>query len=422
MTRVAPLEYDFIPTSWILPNDMLKFQLHLKSKKDAFYIAKPDRGCQGKGIFLFKNMEDFEILKNAQEKRFLEFYDKCDLVIQQYVPNPFLLDGYKFDLRIYVLIKSMDPLEIFIHREGLVRLATAKYQKPNKVNITNTRMHLTNYAVNKDSKNFIQDDSGEKGTKRSLTSLWDQLDQMGYDSHAIWGNIEDVIVKTLLIARPDIKNVTSHKKLHTDESVHFRRCFEVLGFDVMLDSNLRPIVLEVNHSPSFTCDSKLDWNIKSQVITDSLKVMSTEFEDILETTRSSKKALNKIPSSSWLLFPPKEKLEGWGLYSRAYPNQDPVKQSYYDACQDKVLETIRENKTVNERNKYIQKKIKEVYSVEEKYHEWREKHREKNKKYQHKGDRIVPVKEVVVRKRKEKVMLEKIPLKMSVTELFLPVI
>ena len=50
-------------------------------------------------------------------------------------------------------------------------------------------------------------------------------------------------------------------------------CFEVLGFDIMLDSKCRPILLEVNHSPSFTTDSPLDHKIKSELIHDTIKLL-----------------------------------------------------------------------------------------------------------------------------------------------------
>ena len=48
-------------------------------------------------------------------------------VVQEYIDKPLLLDGKKFDLRIYVLLLCADPLEIYVFAEGLVRLATNNY-------------------------------------------------------------------------------------------------------------------------------------------------------------------------------------------------------------------------------------------------------------------------------------------------------
>jgi hypothetical protein len=50
-------------------------------------------------------------------------------------------------------------------------------------------------------------------------------------------------------------------------------CFEVLGFDILIDADLRPWLLEVNFTPSFMTDSRLDFRIKSQLIQDTLKLM-----------------------------------------------------------------------------------------------------------------------------------------------------
>jgi tubulin polyglutamylase TTLL6/13 len=52
------------------------------------------------------------------------------MVAQAYVPNPLLLEGFKFDMRIYALVASIDPLRIFLYDEGLARLATDEYQVP----------------------------------------------------------------------------------------------------------------------------------------------------------------------------------------------------------------------------------------------------------------------------------------------------
>jgi len=58
-------------------------------------------------------------------------------------------------LRIYVLVGGVDPLKLFIYHQGLARFATEPYVAPNKENIDDICMHLTNYAINKESDKFV---------------------------------------------------------------------------------------------------------------------------------------------------------------------------------------------------------------------------------------------------------------------------
>ena len=71
------------------------------------------------------------------------------------MPNPYLMDGLKFDLRLYVLVLSCEPLKIYLYQEGLVRFATHKYvpldARSDKDALGNLYMHLTNYAINKEN-------------------------------------------------------------------------------------------------------------------------------------------------------------------------------------------------------------------------------------------------------------------------------
>jgi tubulin polyglutamylase TTLL6/13 len=69
--------------------------------------------------------------------------------------KPFLIDGLKFDLRLYVLLAGCDPLRVFLYKEGLARFATEPYISPTNSNLENVCMHLTNYAINKDNPNFM---------------------------------------------------------------------------------------------------------------------------------------------------------------------------------------------------------------------------------------------------------------------------
>ena len=94
--------------------------------------------------------------------------------MQKYLHKPHLLDGFKYDLRVYALVTGIKPLRIYLYKDGLGRLATDKYKKPADDNITNVKMHLTNYAINKDSENFVANTAAEEddvGSKRSLQAV-----------------------------------------------------------------------------------------------------------------------------------------------------------------------------------------------------------------------------------------------------------
>ena len=77
-------------------------------------------------------------------------------MVQRYLSKPHLIDGYKYDLRLYVFINGINPLRIYLYKDGLARFATEPYQKPNEKNMDNLFMHLTNYAINKESENYVE--------------------------------------------------------------------------------------------------------------------------------------------------------------------------------------------------------------------------------------------------------------------------
>lgn len=75
---------------------------------------------------------------------------------------------------------------------------------------------------------------------------------MGINEEQLFGKIEDIIIKTIISAEPILNNAF-------EMFVPYRNnCFELLGFDVLVDSALNPWLLEVNLSPSLSCDSLLD--------------------------------------------------------------------------------------------------------------------------------------------------------------------
>ena len=118
--------------------------------------------------------------------------------------HPYLIDDLKFDIRLYVLVLSCDPLKVFLFKEGIVRFATKKYtpldHSAEKKELKNLFMHLTNYAVNKGGDDFLMPTNinDDKGHKRSLETVLGRLKLEGHDPDKLMSEIKDIVVKTIL--------------------------------------------------------------------------------------------------------------------------------------------------------------------------------------------------------------------------------
>lgn len=147
MKKIHPVDYNFFPKSWVLPKDTKKLQTFLSKyqgeKPMPTFIIKPDALSQGKGIILSNKVDE---INQAIEKSKNQL-----IIVQKYVKMPYLIDNLKFDLRLYVLVASCNPLKIFLYEEGLARFATSEYKNDD---LENTYIHLTNYAINKFNENF----------------------------------------------------------------------------------------------------------------------------------------------------------------------------------------------------------------------------------------------------------------------------
>jgi tubulin polyglutamylase TTLL6/13 len=51
--------------------------------------------------------------------------------------KPHLVDGFKYDLRVYVFVNGMNPLRVYVYKDGLARFATVPYEKPSEKNLKN---------------------------------------------------------------------------------------------------------------------------------------------------------------------------------------------------------------------------------------------------------------------------------------------
>jgi hypothetical protein len=98
----------------------------------------------------------------------------------------------------------------------------------------------------------------------------------------LWSRMYDVFLKTLACGE---HYVTSAMKKN---GMYRQNCFEVFGFDILVDSDLKPWLLEVNLSPSLSADSPLDHIIKTTLITDTFNMCAIKRFD------RRKESLNKL--------------------------------------------------------------------------------------------------------------------------------
>lgn len=120
-------------------------------------------------------------------------------VVQRYLDSPLLVDGFKFDLRVYVIISGTKPVNAFVCEEGLARFCTVPYEKPTKENLKNDYMHLTNYSINKMSDDYVESEDFleiNKASKRTFTSLFKSLREENVDIGTIQDNIKKVAAQT----------------------------------------------------------------------------------------------------------------------------------------------------------------------------------------------------------------------------------
>lgn len=200
---------------------------------------------------------------------------------QKYIAQPFLINELKFDLRIYVLVTSYDPLRVYLFNDGLVRFCTEKYST-SKSALQNPFGHLTNYSVNKKNTAAFQqnqdtgddDESAFSSSKWSLQMLYKYLEEQGKTKQLADFQValEDLIIKTLLAVESKITMMAGGGLAQNG--------FELYGFDILLENeNMKPWLLEVNVFPSLSSSSPMDKRIKTILVSDMFQLVGVPFQD-----------------------------------------------------------------------------------------------------------------------------------------------
>lgn len=321
--------FDFVPETFVMPDQAEEF-LKAYAQQGGLWIVKPNNAACGRGIYIFKNLV----------KSPLSLADHA--VVSRYIERPLLIQGLKFDLRIYVLVTQYEPLRAYVYREGLARFSSAPYSTDDE-HLSDVYRHLTNYSINKNAPNFCENEELEhdnQGHKWSLSAYNKHLKCIGADVNLVWSRIMDLVVKTLLSAEPAIGNRTRKTTEHAGI------CFEMYGFDILVDAGLKPWIIEVNMSPSMQADSPLDWQIKSSLLTDALNMIGIYNPDF-RTIRASRARTHILRAR----IAHRKMLQERGSFTGLYPNSRRRNSAKSERCVDKpmisdeplILDTLSES-------------------------------------------------------------------------------
>ncbi|PRP89780.1 hypothetical protein PROFUN_00122 [Planoprotostelium fungivorum] len=242
----------FVPRSFVLPTQMDEAITAQDSTYDQLWIVKPVGLGEGRGVKITKQIdrEDYKELT------------------QEYISRPLTVTGKKTDLRLYILLTSVYPtLDIYIYTDGLLRFAYADYDEKD---INNPFVHLCNNAVNRAADRDINESNWTLNQFREWISNETEL-----DFEDIWRQLCTLAVGPIVQIKhqlvEDYRRCAMEKKLH---------CFELFGYDVLVDENGKCWLLELNGLPDLSGGSKkarksyaADFDVKTRLLSDAFSMV-----------------------------------------------------------------------------------------------------------------------------------------------------
>ena len=191
---------------------------------------------------------------------------KIGCVITKYVKKPHLIDGKKYDLRVYILVTGLSPLRIYIYKEGLVRIASETY---NLSDLNNKFIHLTNTGINRKNSHYKKASFSdqENANKINFRNYKKFLEKNNVNFDELWKRIKDIAVKTIIMGENHLRKEIARFQLKDSNF------FNLFGFDVLITEDLNPILLEVNKRPDMYIYDEMDKEIKKKLYVDVLNLV-----------------------------------------------------------------------------------------------------------------------------------------------------
>jgi len=243
-------EAPWYPAAYLLPQEKDTMLKRFEKNPNEYWICKPRNDCSGVGICVMK--------ADDRSLKWLVEHETTSSIVQRYLADPVLLGGYKFHMRIHLVITSLSPPEAYVQAGGQCLFCTKPYTlaKDTLGARFDPPVHLSNTGLNMDEPQkdcFLKKKpvigAGQQISMEQLEKYLAKTYGKRFDRDRMWKEIVQVAKENVeyLAQAPGIKR---HGKFGPDGF------FDMFGMDLMLDKNLKVWMCETNNTPGLDDQDK----------------------------------------------------------------------------------------------------------------------------------------------------------------------
>ena len=250
-----------IPKTWIVENNEETNKLIEQFNPDKSYILKKNIQRQT-DMKISRNLKEIINLIDTNKNNTFQY-----VVVQELLRNPYLIDGRKINLRVYVLlVKFDDEYRIYVYGDGFMYYTAERYKPESddiKSNITTGYIDREVYEKNpltlKDLKLYLDSESRPLSEKEIKLKRYYLLSQYLFD------NIHNLIKDVFYIFR---------NKIGVKEKLKQNKKFQLYGIDIAVNDDLSVKLMEINKGPDIGAKDKRDSELKLNLVRDIFKTVN----------------------------------------------------------------------------------------------------------------------------------------------------
>jgi len=284
-----------------------------KPGENPVYIVKRPGLSRGQGVHLVNSVADVDAMLNQSHP--CAPLQKKKPIAQQYIKNVYLLEGHKVTFRVYATITSLDPLRIYVFPDGLGRICAHKYTLEPEF-MRDIFTHVDSYDINHVREEEFNSELEtaasslkHEGLRSSITQVVASLEQEGRDGKKVWEEMKRVVLMSIIAAEPEMNK--EFQDYIIGNRTRRLSPWEMVGYDLLVDTDLKVWLLEINNSPSMSPHTELENSIKRTLLHDLFDLVDIsnvdllQMEDKVEKKWQTFQRIRDDPEIAWNGFDPK---------------------------------------------------------------------------------------------------------------------